>query len=107
MFDYSNIPVMTWDENAVPLKAKAQILHQEPVILQMPSSFRISLEASDFGCKLDPESGILTNCDGGKLLRQAAKQSNLDGLKVVADACEQSRSRADLDQKKLRIIIHD
>ena len=107
MRDYSNIPVIKWGDELAPYKAKAQILHQEPVILQMPITFQINIEDDEFGCELDQDSGILYGCDGGELLIKIARQTHLDGLDVIADACVQSSSRVDIDREKQRIIVHD
>lgn len=107
MRDYSNMPVLDWQAAKAPQKAKAQILHQEPVILQMPDSFMIDIESEDFGCKLEDNGNILYDCEGGELLQQVAKRNGIEGLKVVAEACLQSSSRVDIDRQRHRIIVHD
>jgi len=107
MRDYSNIPVLDWQAAKAPQKAKAQILHQEPVILQMPDDFRIDIESDAFGCKWEGDGDILYDCEGGELLRQVAQQTHLDGLTVVAEACTRSSSRVDIDRERHRIIVHD
>lgn len=107
MRNYSNIPVLDWGEKKAALKAKAQILHQEPVILQMPSSFHIDIESDAFGCKREDDSDILYDCEGGGLLKQVAEQEHLEGLNIVAEACIRSSSRVDIDRERQRIIVHD
>jgi len=107
MRDYSNMPVLDWQAAKAPQKAKAQILHQEPVILQMPDDFRIDIESDAFGCKREADSNILYDCDGGELLQQVAQQTRMEGLKTVAEACTRSSSRVDIDRERHRIIVHD
>ena len=46
MRDYDNMPVLDWRDDKAPQKAKAQILRQEPVVLQMPDDFDASLVPS-------------------------------------------------------------
>ncbi len=41
MRDYDNMPILDWNAAKAPQLAKAQILHREPVILQMPDTFDI------------------------------------------------------------------
>ena len=107
MRDYSNMPQLDWTEDKTALRAKAQILHQEPVILQMPETFDAFLDNNEYGCILHEATGILYNCDGGKLLHRLAQQNLLPGLDQVAEACSQSSSRVDLDRARKRLIVHD
>lgn len=107
MRDYGNMPVLEWDDTLASTKAKAQILHQEPVILQMPQDFDADIDRDMFGCSLDEDSGILYDCEGGATLDRLATKNALPGLFVVAKACEQSNSQIDIDINKKRIIVHD
>jgi hypothetical protein len=107
MRDYGNIPVLKWDDTHATRKAQAQILHQEPVILQMPQDFDADIDRDMFGCSLDDESGILYDCDGVATLNRLATKNALPELLIVAEACERSNSQIDLDVKKKRIIVHD
>lgn len=107
MRDYDNMPVLDWSEAKAPQKAKAQILHQEPIILQMPDDFDTSLDAEEFGCKLEADNGIFYNCDGNRILQQLAEQNNLLTLNTIAEACVRSGSQVDLDNNRKRIIVHD
>ncbi|MDT8452553.1 MAG: hypothetical protein RQ936_07410 [Gammaproteobacteria bacterium] len=107
MRDYDNMPVLDWNELNVPKKASAQILHQEPVILQMQDNFNSSVDADSFGCQIQSDTGILYNCDGHKILQQLSTQNKLPGLNAVADACLESSSRVDIDSNHNRIIVHD
>lgn len=107
MRDYDNMPVLSWEEDEAPSKAKAQILHQEPVVLQMPEDFSAAVDGDQFDCKLDDDSGILHDCEGGRLLQWLATQNQLPGLNTVAEACIVSSSRVDIDSMHKRIIVHD
>ena len=107
MRDYDNMPVLDWSDQKAPKKAQAQILHQEPVILQMPDYFNMSLDGDVFGCELQGDSGIFYNCEGGDVLRRLARQNNFEALDMLADACIQSDSQVDIDDAGKRIIVHD
>ena len=48
MRDYNNMPVVDWSGEYAPIKAKTRIMHKEPVILQMPSTFDVSLNGEKF-----------------------------------------------------------
>lgn len=107
MRDYGNMPVLDWMDDMAPNKAKAQILHQEPVILQMPGDFNTSLDAEQFGCKQQEEKSILYDCSGGRILQQLAVQNHVPSLRTIADACIESGSQVDIDIVQKRIIVHD
>ena len=107
MRDYSNMPVLNWTGANTPVKAKAQIMHEEPVILQMPDTFNASLEGERFSGRLDEETGIRFNCDGSKLFRWLAIQNKDHDLCVIADACAYSSSLVDIDGVNNRLIVHD
>jgi hypothetical protein len=107
MRDYGNMPVLEWYDAKSSHKAKAQILHQEPVILQMPDDFDAGIDGSEFGCELHEESGILYDCNGGEVLSRLATKNALPDLLILAEACEQSSSQIDIDNENKRLIVHD
>lgn len=107
MRDYGNMPVLEWRDTSSSQKAKAQILHQEPVILQMPDDFDAGIDGNQFGCALHEESGILYDCDGGGVLNRLATKNALPDLLILAEACEQSSSQVDIDKENKRLIVHD
>ncbi len=107
MRDYKNIPVLDWKVNNAPIKAKAQIMHQEPVILQMPDDFDASLDGDQFACKLQENTGIFYDCEGGNTIQQLAAQNHLPSLDTIAKACIESSSQVDIDGVHKRIIVHD
>lgn len=106
MRDYDNIPKLDWSAENTALKAKMQILHQEPVILNMPASFDATLDGDAYGCRIDAGSGILFDCDG-EALHRLAEQNHLSDLDIVADACVRSSSQVDIDATNRRLIVHD
>lgn len=107
MRDYDNMPVLDWRDTNTAHKAKAQILHQEPVILQMPEDFDTALAAESIDCELQMDTGILVNCDGGEMLTQLAERNQLPELALVAEACVKSNSQVDIDTARKRLIVHD
>lgn len=107
MRDYSNMPVLNWDTEKAPLKAKAQIMHEEPVILQMPDTFDATLDAGEFVCKRHEKTGILYNCEATGALGWLATRNHEPGLNIVADACAHSGSLLDIDSRRKRLIVHD
>ncbi|MFN2309015.1 MAG: hypothetical protein ABR553_04675 [Gammaproteobacteria bacterium] len=107
MRDYDNIPILDWSAKNTALMAKAQVMHQEPVILNMPASFDASLDGEAYGCKIDRDSGNLIDCNGGETLKHLAEQNHLRDLSIVAEACMRSNSQVDIDATLRRLIIHD
>jgi len=107
MRDYNNILVLNWEEEHAAMKAKAQIMHQEPLILQMPEEFDATVDGKECGCKLQRDSGILYDCDGGKILHLLARKNHLSALNIVVEACIISSSQVDIDSAQNRIVVHD
>lgn len=107
MRTYDNVPVLNWQEKKAPLKAKAQILHQEPVIIQMPDNFNTRLDDSEIDCVDRGKDGMLYNCQGGDLLNKLAVINALPDLNIIAEACVESSSQVDIDPKRKRLIVHD
>lgn len=107
MRNYSNMPILDWNDEQSAKKAEAQILHQEPVILQMPAEFDAIVNEDNSGCERDQGSAVYADCDGGELLKALARQNSLPGLNAIADACARTSSRVDIDPVARRIIIHD
>jgi len=107
MRDHDNMPLLNWTDDHAAEKAMAQILHQEPVILQMPDSFDASLDSTELDCFFEPDSGIYFNCEGGQIIKHLAEENHLDALLSIADACVETTSRVDVNVDKKQIIIHD
>jgi len=108
MRDYTNIPKVKWEEAASQYRAKAQILHQEPVVLDMPDSFVYDIGDVDrHHCQFNAETGIYYNCDGGDLLDHLANINQQPALHELARACNTTHSQLDIDANGRRLIIHD
>jgi len=107
MHSYQNAPKLKWGGRDTPLKARAQILHKEPVILKMPASFNDSVDPQEYDCELDKESEMLVNCNGGPLLDRLATQNKLPELNKIAEACKKSSAQVDIDSEHKEIIVHD
>lgn len=106
MRDYDNMPKLDWSAENTALIAKAQILHQEPVILNMPASFDATLDGDAYGCRIDAGSRILFDCDS-EALHRLAERNHLSDLDIVADACVRWSSQVDIDATNRRLIVHD
>lgn len=107
MHSYENVPKLMWNDHDTPLKARAQILHKEPVVLTMPKSFDDSVNPQDYDCELDKTSGMLVNCNAGPLLNRLATQNKLPELNDIAEACMKSSAQVDIDSDRKQIIVHD
>jgi hypothetical protein len=108
MRDYNNIPNLKWENPSSQYQAKAQILHQEPVILNMPQVFDYDITGSEeHHCQYNPESGIFYNCNGGATLDLLADRNHQPALHELAAACVTTSSQVDIDAQGQRIIIHD
>jgi len=107
MTDYGNIPVLKWAGAISAKKASAQLLHAEPLILQMPEDFRMAVDASACGCREGKKPGSHLDCNAEILLKSLAKDNAVPELDLVADAAHEAGQVADLDTDRRRIIIHD
>jgi len=102
-----NLPSVDWQDGQNSARVEMQVRREEPVILMMPSGMDWSVDASEFECTADPESGMQRDCKGGGLLRKLADLNDMPELKDIADACEYSSSLVDIDPVGSRIVIHD
>jgi hypothetical protein len=107
MTDYGNIPVLKWAGAISAKKASAQIHHAEPLILQMPEDFKMSVDVLACGCREGKKSGSHLDCDAGILLRSLAKDNALPELEQLADTAHDAGQVVDIDMDNRRIIIHD
>lgn len=103
---YDNMPVMKWGANDGVLRAKAQILHGEPLILEMGAGFSIEMDADACGCKV-VDSGRYLGCNAQCTLARLADLNNLPELARVGEAAERSGQVVDLDLARARIVIYD
>jgi hypothetical protein len=107
MRDYGNIPSVSWNHDLeAAYKAKAQILISQPVVIDMPDTLRYELCPSDFNCRMNPETGILHNCDGAPALRRLAELNIQPRLNLIAQAVHRTSAILDIDPDAHRLIIH-
>ncbi|WP_018950754.1 MULTISPECIES: hypothetical protein [unclassified Thioalkalivibrio] len=106
MMARDNLPTVDWQDGQNADRVKMQVRREEPVIMKMPSGMDWSVDGGEFKCTADPDRGMQCDCEGG-LLRKLAELNNMPELKEIADACEYSSSRVDIDPAGARIIVHD
>ncbi|WP_018874184.1 MULTISPECIES: hypothetical protein [unclassified Thioalkalivibrio] len=106
MRSVDNMPVLDWQDGKNAMRAKFQVMHEEPVVLKMPADMDWSVNEGEFGCTLD-DSGMPRDCEGGSLLHRLAELNDMPGLEDIAKACAYSSSRVDIDASGSRIIVHD
>ncbi|WP_017940543.1 MULTISPECIES: hypothetical protein [unclassified Thioalkalivibrio] len=106
MRSVDNMPALDWENGRNAMRAKFQVMHEEPVVLNMPPDMDWSVNGGEFGCTLD-EKGMPRDCEGGSLLHRLAKLNDMPGLGDIAQACAYSSSRVDIDAAGSRIIVHD
>lgn len=107
MRNYNNLPVMAWSVENSALRARAQILHGEPLILEMGNDFDIHVDARDCGCQTVDEGKHFLRCDPKRTLSLLADANHLPALAQVGEAAEKASLLVDLDLEKSRIIIYD
>ena len=107
MRSYDNLPVMAWDGKNSALRARAQIMHGEPLILEMGSGFGISMGAGECGCSTVDEGNHFMGCDPKCTLAMLADANHLPLLAKVGEAAGQAGLLVDLDRTRSRIIIYD
>ncbi len=107
MRDYSNMPSLSLHEHGNVYRAKAQILHAEPLILLLPEEISLHADLDGCGCRIDAQSAIPHDCDGAKALMRLAEHTGLTDLKILAEAAAEVSAGVDIDADGHRIIIHD
>jgi hypothetical protein len=107
MRDYANMPVLKWEGAASAKKASAQIHHAEPLILQLPEDFKISVDSSACGCRDGKQSGSHIDCNAEALLKALAEDNAQPELAQLATTAHAAGQVADIDTNTRRIIIHD
>lgn len=104
---YSNMAELDLNEPNSINKAKTQILHQEPVILNLPKDFNMNLNWQEYNCLWDKVADTHYNCDAGKALKELAKNNQIMELNELSSACIESSSQLDIDCRNHRLIFHD
>ncbi|MFA7240596.1 MAG: hypothetical protein WC091_10815 [Sulfuricellaceae bacterium] len=105
MRNFDNFPVIAWDGKNSALRARAQVMHGEPLILEMGSGFDIGVDAGDCGCRASDE--YYMGCDPKCTLSLLAEINHLPALAKVGEAAQQAGLLVDVDGTRSRIIIYD
>jgi hypothetical protein len=107
MTDYSNMPVLIWEGAISAKKASAQIHHAEPLIMQMPEDFTMTVDASAFGCRAGKKPGYHLDCDAKSILEALAKENNMPELVTLAKVAQEAGQVLDCQTDSRRLIFHD
>lgn len=107
MRNYDNMPSLAWGGKDSLLKAKAQIMHGAPLVLDMGSGFDISVDAGACGCRVIDEGKRYLGCDAKNTLALLAGINHQPNLASVGEAAERAGLVVDLDLAKSRIVIYD
>ncbi len=106
MRDYDNLPRLPWEGAASLARARAQILREEPLVLQMPADFSFSVPEADCQCK-DRAGMIAVDCEPRACLGALARLNGSAELEELAAATHEAGLVVDVDPPGRRIIIHD
>lgn len=107
MRDYSNMPIMKWEDAFSGKKAIAQVQHAEPVIIELPEDFTLVLDVDTCGCKATDKPHVYINCSAADTLNILAEENQQPELVELAQVAEDAGQVLDFDTKARRIIIHD
>ncbi len=107
MRDYSNMPVLNWEGPISAKKAMAQVHHAEPVILQMPEDFTLTIDAPSCGCEAGDDPAHHINCNAADTLKALAASNNVPELAKLAEIAHEAGQAVDIESDNRRIIIHD
>lgn len=107
MRNFDNLPVMAWDGENSALRARAQIMHEEPVILEMGSGFDITVDAGACKCQTVEDGKHFVGCDAKCTLSLLADVNHLPALAKIGEVAKQAGMLVALDRTRSRIIIYD
>ncbi len=107
MRDYSNMPVLMWQDAISAKKAMAQVHHAEPVIIQMQDDFSMDIDIAACGCNAGKSPEHHLNCHAANLLKTLAEINQMPELKELADVAHTAGQVVDIETDTQRIIIHD
>ena len=107
MRDYSNMPALEWQGEISAKKALAQVHHAEPVILQMPEGFQMSIDTTACGCKPGKSEGQHIDCHAEDTLKALASSNDEQALVELAEVAHEAGQVVDIDTENRRIVIHD
>lgn len=107
MRNFDNLPVMAWGSENSALRARVQIMHEEPLILEMASDFDINVDAIACKCQKGDDGMHFMGCDPKCTLSLLADANHLPALAKVGEVAEQVGMLVALDPARSRIIIYD
>jgi len=107
MRNFDNLPVMAWDSQDSALRARAQIMHEEPLILEMGSGFDIAVDDEACKCQSIDDGKHFIGCDPKSTLSLLADANHLPALAKVGEVAEQAGMLVALDRTRSRIIIYE
>lgn len=107
MRNYDNMPVMTWEGKNSAFKARAQVMHGEPLIMEMGAGFGIVVDPATCGCRVVDEGKRLLGCEPRSTLTHLAGANRQPALESVGEAAAQAGLLVDLDLVRSRIILYD
>ncbi|HED33888.1 MAG TPA: hypothetical protein ENJ08_06675 [Gammaproteobacteria bacterium] len=107
MRDYSNIPVLMWQNAISAKKAMAQVRHEEPLIIQMPDDFNMDIDISICGCSAGKSPEHHLNCHVKNILEMLADKNQMPELAELANVAHTAGQVMDIETDNLRLIIHD
>ncbi|HKJ72367.1 MAG TPA: hypothetical protein VKA55_11485 [Gammaproteobacteria bacterium] len=105
MRDTTNMPTADWSDPKTLNRAKAQLMRDEPLVVNLPADADLTIDEGAAGCQRD-DSGLLWNCDPGVTLRQLGGHPGLEGMEKLAKAAT-GHSRVDVDGQGHRLVFHD
>ncbi|HKJ08682.1 MAG TPA: hypothetical protein VKA76_06320 [Gammaproteobacteria bacterium] len=107
MRHYDNLPVMVWEDDRSAMRVRAQLLHEEPLILNMGNPFVVDAADESCGCRPQMEGDRYLGCDPQRALAMLAAGNGWGALNAVGQAAAQAGFVADLEPSRGRIVLHD
>ncbi|TCK17979.1 hypothetical protein DFR30_1238 [Thiogranum longum] len=106
MRDYGNMPKIDWqDDKPTLVKVKAQLMREEPVILQLPDGFRLDFDAQACGCEGEPD--LLLDCQPQGVFAALAENNNMPAMAEIGEQARETGQIVDVDIAGQRLILHD
>ncbi len=106
MRDYDNMPKINWaDDKATLAKIKAQITHQEPLIIHLPVDFNLKIDGASCGCSA--ESSILTGCQADKIFSVLAELNNMSSMNEIGQLAHDKGQVVDVNLTNFDLIVYD
>lgn len=106
MFNYRDLPEVEWDGAPSVEQLVRYIRAGEAVILSLSETSRLHVDPEQCGCAVDPESGVVYDCDAACALGIIAETNHLNGFEPVLEAAAGIQAKADIDAAQRRIVLH-